>query len=51
MTLEIEYLANNVRLALNSLDDWVKDEYVEKNLLTMLDTTYIHRYVFDHTTS
>ena len=22
---------------------WGKDEYVEKNVLTMMDTTYIHR--------
>lgn len=41
--LEVEYTANFVRNALYNIDKWVKDEYVEKNLLTLLDTTYIHR--------
>ncbi len=46
MTMEVEYSANIVRGALNHLDDWVKDEYVEKTLLTLMDTTYIHRDPF-----
>ncbi len=46
MTMEVEYTANLVRGALNNLDDWVKDEYVEKTLLTLMDTTYIHRDPF-----
>ena len=28
---------------LNGLDDYMADEYVAKNALTMLDTTFIHR--------
>ena len=25
------------------MDQWGEDEYVEKNVVTMMDTTYIHR--------
>ena len=25
------------------MENWIKDEYVEKNILTLMDTTYIHR--------
>jgi len=42
LTLEVEYVRNIIRGTLNFFDDWTKDEYVEKNILTCLDETYIH---------
>ena len=35
--------SNNFRGLLNELDDFMADEYVTKNALTLLDTTFIHR--------
>ena len=46
ISFEIEYNRNVVRSCLYDLDRWVADEFVEKNLVTLLDTTYIHREPF-----
>lgn len=39
---EVEYIKNDIRGCLNSFDEWTKDNYVEKNILTLLDETFIH---------
>lgn len=39
---EVEFLRNDVRGCLNNLDSWVLDEHVEKNIVTLLDGTYLH---------
>ena len=31
-----------MRGVINHFDDWTKDNYVEKNILTLLDETLIH---------
>jgi acyl-CoA reductase-like NAD-dependent aldehyde dehydrogenase len=46
ISFESEYNRNVTRSCLYDLDSWVADEYVEKNLVTLLDTTYIHREPF-----
>ena len=38
ISFEIEYNRNVVRSCLYDLDTWVADEFVEKNLVTLLDT-------------
>lgn len=43
INLEIDFNKNVVKGTLQALDRWTSDEYVEKNLVTLLDTTYIHR--------
>lgn len=40
---EIEFNKNFVISAIASMDKWGEDEYVEKNAVTLMDTTYIHR--------
>lgn len=40
--LEIEFNRNDVRGCINNIYDWTKDNYVEKNMITALDTTLIH---------
>ena len=40
--LEVEYLRNDVRGCINNVATWMADEYVEKNLVTLLDSTLIH---------
>lgn len=43
ITYETEYTKNVCRGLLNGLDEYMADEYVAKNALTLLDTTFIHR--------
>lgn len=43
ITFEIEFTRNVIRGCLAQVDNWPKDEYVEKNLLTIMDTTFIRR--------
>eukprot|EP00092_Neocalanus_flemingeri_P035637 GFUD01038800.1.p1 GENE.GFUD01038800.1~~GFUD01038800.1.p1 ORF type:complete len:510 (-),score=146.39 GFUD01038800.1:299-1828(-) len=40
--LEIEFLRNDVRGCINNIESWMADYYVEKNIVTMMDTTLIH---------
>ncbi|XP_036618112.1 aldehyde dehydrogenase family 3 member B1 isoform X2 [Trichosurus vulpecula] len=40
---EISICQSEINLALNSLDSWMKDEHVSKNLATQLDTAFIRR--------
>nr|XP_023964026.1 aldehyde dehydrogenase family 3 member B1 [Chrysemys picta bellii] len=40
---EIILVRNEVNYALNNLSSWMKDEFVEKNLVTQLDTAFIHK--------
>ncbi|XP_075785125.1 aldehyde dehydrogenase family 3 member B1 isoform X2 [Pelodiscus sinensis] len=40
---EILLVKNEVNYALNSLASWMKDEFVEKNLVTRLDTAFIRK--------
>jgi len=42
ITLEIEYLRNDLRGCINNVAGWVADNYVEKNIVTMMDTTLLH---------
>jgi len=42
ITLEIEYLRNDLRGCINNVEKWVADNYVEKNIVTMMDTTLLH---------
>jgi len=42
ITLEIEYLRNDVRGCINNIEKWMADNYVEKNIVTMMDTTLLH---------
>jgi len=39
---EVEFLRNDVRGCINNVDSWVKDQLVEKNIVTLLDGTYRH---------
>jgi len=39
--MEIEYLRNDIRGCLNNVADWVKDTQVEKNIVTIMDSTYL----------
>merc|ERR1712117_298292 len=43
ISYETEYTKNVCRGLLNDLDECMADEYVAKNALTLLDTTFIHR--------
>ncbi|XP_050813107.1 aldehyde dehydrogenase family 3 member B1 [Gopherus flavomarginatus] len=40
---EIILVKNEVNYALNNLSSWMKDEFVEKNLVTQLDTAFIRK--------
>ena len=40
---EVELCRNWIRGTLADIDNWAVDEHVEKNLVTLLDTTYIRR--------
>jgi len=40
--LEIEFVRNDTRGCINNIHEWTKDNYVEKNMITALDTTLIH---------
>lgn len=42
ITMEVEFVMNIIRGALNFFDDWTQDEYVEKNIITCIDETFIH---------
>ena len=35
-------MRNDVRGCINNVDSWVKDQLVEKNIVTQLDGTYRH---------
>ena len=41
--MEIEFCRNSIRGAIADIDTWALDEHVEKNLVTLLDTTFIRR--------
>ena len=40
---EMENIKNAIREMIIKLDSWAADEHVDKSLVTLLDTTYIHR--------
>ena len=42
VTMEINYVKNDVRGCINNVHSWVADNYVEKNIVTMMDGTLIH---------
>ena len=42
LSLEVEFLRNDVRGCLNNLSSWVQDHNVEKNIVTLMDSTYLH---------
>jgi len=42
ISLEIEYMRNDVRGCINNIESWIADYYVEKNIVTLLDTTLLH---------
>ena len=41
--MEVEFCRNSIRGAIADIDSWAVDEHVEKNLVTLLDTTFIRR--------
>ena len=41
-SVQVEFLRNDVRGCINNVDSWVKDQFVEKNIVTLLDGTYRH---------
>ena len=41
--MEVEFCRNAIRGAIADVDNWASDEHVEKNLVTLLDTTFIKR--------
>jgi len=41
ITFEINYIRNDVRGCINNIRKWVADNYVEKNIVTLLDDTLI----------
>jgi len=43
LMFEIDFNKDFVKHAIASLDKWGADEYVEKNVVTLMDTTYIRR--------
>ncbi|XP_078278167.1 aldehyde dehydrogenase family 3 member A2-like isoform X2 [Rhinoraja longicauda] len=40
---EIAGIMGEITLAINKLPEWVEPEHVSKNMMTMMDTVYIHR--------
>ena len=42
MALEIGYIKNDIRGCINNVYKWVADNYVEKNIVTLMDETFIH---------
>ncbi|XP_055513609.1 aldehyde dehydrogenase family 3 member A2-like [Leucoraja erinacea] len=40
---EMAGIVGEITLALNKLHDWMEPEHVSKNMMTMMDTVYIHR--------
>jgi hypothetical protein len=42
VALEVEFLRNDVRGCLNNVSSWVEDCKVEKNIVTLLDSTFLH---------
>ena len=44
--MEVEFCRNNIRSAIAEIENWALDEHVEKNLVTLLDTTFIRREPF-----
>ncbi|XP_056209464.1 aldehyde dehydrogenase family 3 member B1-like isoform X2 [Falco biarmicus] len=43
---EILLCKNNLNDTLNNLSHWMKDEYVDKNLVTQLDSAFIHKDLY-----
>ncbi|TRY79592.1 hypothetical protein TCAL_11732 [Tigriopus californicus] len=43
ITFEVEFTRNVIRGCLAQVDQWPQDEHVAKNLLTIMDTTFIRR--------
>ena len=41
--MEVEFCRNAIRGAIADIETWAADEHVEKNLVTLLDTTFIKR--------
>ena len=46
LSFEVEFCRNAIRGAIADIDGWAADEHVEKNLVTLLDTTFIKREPF-----
>ena len=42
ITLEINGVKNDIRGCINNINKWVSDNYVEKNIVTLMDETFIH---------
>jgi len=42
VSLEVEYLRNDVRGCINNIHSWVQDQPVEKNIVTLMDSTFLH---------
>ena len=43
LCMEVEFCRNAIRGAIADLESWALDEHVEKNLVTLLDSTFIRR--------
>ena len=41
--MEVEFCRNSIRGTIADMDSWSLDEHVEKNLVTLLDSTFIRR--------
>ena len=42
MALEIGYIKNDIRGCINNVHNWVADRHVEKNIVTLMDETFLH---------
>jgi len=42
MALEIGYIKNDIRGCINNVHKWVADNHVEKNIVTLMDETFLH---------
>ena len=42
MALEIGYIKNDIRGCINNVHKWVEDKHVEKNIVTLMDETFLH---------
>ena len=40
--LEIGYIKNDIRGCINNVHTWVQDKHVEKNIVTLMDETFLH---------
>lgn len=46
ITMECDFVLNDIQSTLNDIEDWVKPESCAKSLMTIMDSTYVHSEPF-----